>query len=106
MKIDWKMTEQEVEEYKHIRLSRPSAGQIRKYYSGFNTTRRTQMFEDEMKDLAMVYKHAIEDVDTEMSLMIPSLVYRMKEFIELYDRQEAIEEKLNNLIAKLNPTGE
>lgn len=121
-----KITKKDLEDYKHIRLTRPSAGQIRKYYSGFrqsmkekedtqkwferilgtNTlrlTREKKMFDDELKDLSMVYKITLSEVEDNIDRALPRLLQFMKEFIHLHDQKEMVEEKLENLLAKFNP---
>lgn len=108
MQVRWKFTQEDLEKYKKERLNRPSAAQIRKYYGGFklNMIRRKPMFDDELKDLALVYKSTLEKLDDELEDKLTPLLYYMKEFIQLHEQKEAIEEKLENLIAKVNPQGE
>lgn len=108
MQVRWKFSQEDLEEYKKQRLNRPSASQIRKYYGGFklNMIRRKPMFDDELKDLALVYKSTLEKLDDELEDKLSPLLHYMKEFIQLHEQKEAIEEKLENLIAKVNPTGE
>ena len=104
MKTSWVITREDYENYKASRWDRPSAEKIRLYYGGFNKGKT--MFDDEMKDLAMVYKSAIVDIHKKLDSSLPSLLHYMKEFVELHEQKEDVEERLENLMAKLNPNEE
>ena len=103
MKMGWVISLEDVEKYKKERLDRPSAKQIRAYYGGFNMIRRKPMFDDELKDLALVYRSTLEGLDEQIDDRLPALLHYMKEFVQLHEQKDAIEEKLENLIAKVNP---
>lgn len=87
MKVRWKFGLDELEKHKE-------------------KIRKPQMFDDEMKDLAMVYKSGIEQASQQLSNVMPNLVHFMQQFIELYETKECMEEKLENLIDKINPQGD
>lgn len=98
--MDWVITMKDLEDYKKLRLDRPSSAAVLKYYKGFKRTGDI-MYDDEMKDLEAIYQKKLKDVsETQKKFILPSLVYEMKEFIRNYDEYEMVKEKLDNLLAK------
>lgn len=72
----------------------------RKYYEGFNTGREQTMFKEELEDLEIVYKTALKNYAKEVEEVLPSLLYFMEKFLIVHKQNEAIREKLEDLLAK------
>ena len=71
-----------------------------KYYEGFNVGREKQMFKEELKDLEIVYKTALKNYAKEVEDVLPSLLHYMEKFLVVHKQNEAIREKLDNLLEK------
>lgn len=59
-----------------------------------------EMFEEELKDLEIAYKHRLCLINREMEDLIPDLVEEMKMFVNLYETREEVEGKLSMLKSK------
>lgn len=77
----------------------------RAYFEGFKVGRERQMFEEELKDLELVYKSTLNQVNKSIKNCLPSLLHYMGEFVGLHEQYEAVSEKLETLLAK-NGKGE
>lgn len=71
-----------------------------KYYEGFNVGREKEMFQEELKDLELVYKHSLVQVSKQIEDCLPSLLHYMEEFVDLNKQSEAIRDKLDTLLEK------
>lgn len=71
-----------------------------KYYEGFNVGREKVMFQQELKDLETVYKTALENYAKEVEDVLPSLLHYMEKFLTLHKQNEAIRDKLEDLLEK------
>lgn len=67
---------------------------------GFNTGREQTMFKEELEDLEIVYKTALKNYAKEVEEVLPSLLYFMEKFLIVHKQNEAIREKLEDLLAK------
>ena len=85
-----------------IRLDRPSAESVSRYFRGFdyNKPKRRPMYENELSDLEMVYRKTLVDLDHQVQIVLPSLLAYMEDFLALHRQNEAIREKLDVLLAK------
>lgn len=72
----------------------------RKYYEGFKVGREKKMFEEELKDLEMVYKKTLIDLHKQVEDCLPSLLHYMEEFVTLHKQNEQVRERLDALLAK------
>jgi hypothetical protein len=99
MQIDWIVDSSEWDEQ---RLDRPSAESVSRYFRGFNFNKpkRRPMFEDELRDLEIVYRKTLDDLDEQVQICLPSLLVFMEQFLKLHKQNEAIREKLDVLLAK------
>lgn len=64
------------------------------------------MYQDELKDLEKVYKHTLVDLHKQLNSSLPELVDYMEEFVLLHRQTEAVNEKLEVLMAKTNRNNE
>lgn len=80
--------------YKNCEIDR------QKYFEGFNVGREKQMFQQELKDLETVYKTALDNYAKEVEDVLPTLLYYMEKFLTLHKQNEAISDKLEDLLEK------
>jgi hypothetical protein len=71
-----------------------------KYYEGFNLGRERAMFKEELQDLEVVYKTALRNYAKEVEEILPTLLHYMDKFLTVHKQNEAIREKLDNLLEK------
>lgn len=94
------------EDYMHDQIARDKLNRLyeieyRKYFEGFNVGKEKKMFKEELDDIEKIYVTALEDGKKEMDRRLNSLVHYFRNFLDHYDAQETIEEKLEALRAKL-----
>ncbi len=92
----------QMRDYAKERLERPSADQVRKYYTGFkiDKTKKAHMYEDEIKDLEYMYRKQLIELDKSIEDLTPSFCYEMKQWMDLQNEKSMIKEKLEVLVAK------
>lgn len=61
-----------------------------------------KMFNDELRDLVLVYKAALEGIDQDLRENDQYLLYYMKEFVKLRENRSEVSEKLNALLDKMD----
>jgi predicted GTPase len=88
-------------DYDKIRLNRASPYTWRQYFGGINKINRKPMYKDELQDLENVYKHTLHNIQAQERNVMPSLLHYLKEFLELHEQKEAVNEKLDVLLQKL-----
>ncbi len=66
----------------------------------FNVINRSPMFQDELKDLKLVYKTTLSNLHQDVVKCLPPLLHYMEQFLTLHKQNEAIREKLDVLLAK------
>lgn len=71
-----------------------------KYYEGFNAARERVMFNEELKDLEIVYKTALKNYAKEVEDILPTLLHYMDKFLTVHKQNEAVREKLDTLLEK------
>ena len=84
--------------WKRLKMQRDVDTQ--KYYEGFNLGREKIMFQEELKDLEVVYKTALKNYAKEVEDVLPSLLYYMEKFLTLHKQNETIRDKLEDLMEK------
>lgn len=96
-RFTWSIDRQELKEYYHNYMDRPSIEAIRKYYRG---NKRMPMFADELKDLEMVYRSTLKDNEETIRRLLPAFLAVMEDYLSLHQEGEAVREKLDSLLAK------
>jgi hypothetical protein len=95
----WVVTRKDLDDYKKERLDRPCSEAIRKYYRGL-LPKRKPMYDDEIKDLELIYRKQLVEATTGMEDIMPSVLFEMRAFIKLQEELAMVREKLDNLLAK------
>lgn len=98
--IRWIISENDYQDYSKNRLNRPSANQIRKYYGGFRM-QRDEIFGDELSDLEKVYTATLDEMQENISNILPTMLVYMDKFLEYNKKSDVIREKLECLKAKI-----
>lgn len=73
------------------------------YLNGFklNDANRKPMFEDELKDLELVYRKELIAIRKDIESDLPYLIDYMKDFVKQHERTEELNDKLQVLLAKM-----
>jgi hypothetical protein len=79
---------------------RKGAIERQKYYEGFNVGREKKMFQEELKDLEIIYKRDLIQLQRKVENCLPALLYYMEEFLNLHKQNEEVREKLDVLFEK------
>lgn len=58
------------------------------------------MFNQELKDLEIVYKTALKNYAKEVEDILPTLLHYMDKFLTVHKQNEAVREKLDTLLEK------
>lgn len=96
----WTIKKEDLENYYEQRMNRATAKALREYYGGFNIYNRRPMYQEELKDLELVYKSTLNQLQKQVEDCLPSLLMYMQEFVSLHKQKEAVREKLDALLAK------
>lgn len=86
---------------------KPSTQTAKKYYDGFKyNTKRKQMYENELKDLELMYLKALGHIKDDLEAVEDVITPYMKRSIALKDQKSLLESKIKALNAKRDKYGE
>ena len=89
-----------IREHNYRRYTRGFNIDSMKYYQGFNVPKEQDMYEEELKELELVYRKELVQIAKAIDYSLPALLAEMAEFLKLHQRKEEVDEKLDVLLEK------